>query len=39
MTDFVIFQAPFIIIILSVIAAFVVSTRTEWIDDEKGDGQ
>ncbi|WP_413366308.1 cytochrome bd oxidase small subunit CydS [Lysinibacillus sp. 3P01SB] len=39
MTDFVIFQAPFIILILSVIAAFVVSTRTEWIEDEKDDSQ
>lgn len=35
MTDFLIFQAPFILIVLSVIAGFVVSTRTEWIDDEK----
>ena len=35
MTDFVIFQAPFIITVLTIIAAFVVSTRTEWIDDEK----
>ncbi|MGN7117597.1 cytochrome bd oxidase small subunit CydS [Lysinibacillus odysseyi] len=39
MTDFLIFQAPFIIIVLSIIAAFVVSTRTEWIDDEKGNGR
>lgn len=34
MNDLLIFYIPFIVIVVSIAAAFFVSTRTTWIDDE-----
>ncbi|WP_430010633.1 cytochrome bd oxidase small subunit CydS [Metasolibacillus fluoroglycofenilyticus] len=32
--DFLIFVAPFLVVVLSVIAAFFVATRASWVDEE-----
>lgn len=34
MTDFLLFYAPFLIVILSVVLSFIVATKTGWLDEE-----
>ncbi|WP_411830082.1 cytochrome bd oxidase small subunit CydS [Metasolibacillus meyeri] len=34
MSNFLIFVAPFLVVIVSVAAAFFVATRASWVDEE-----
>ncbi|WP_407637720.1 cytochrome bd oxidase small subunit CydS [Bacillus ndiopicus] len=34
MSEFLIFVAPFIVVVLSVAAAFFVATRASWVEEE-----
>lgn len=34
MTDFLLFYAPFLVVILSVVLSFIVATKTSWLDEE-----
>ncbi|WP_406601041.1 cytochrome bd oxidase small subunit CydS [Lysinibacillus louembei] len=34
MSNFLIFVAPFLVVIASIVAAFFVATRMSWVDEE-----